>query len=64
VGDRIDASALVVGQADEVRRRLELCVAAMQRMVDGNWFDGHEDTIGMEVERDLVDPLGPATADQ
>ncbi len=58
VGDRIDASALVVGQADEVRRRLERCVAAMQRMVDGGWFDGHVDTIGMEVELDLVDPLG------
>ena len=58
MGDRVDASALVVGQADEVRRRLELCVAALQRMVDGGWFDGHEDTIGMEVELDLVDPLG------
>ena len=58
LGDRVDASALVVGQADEVRRRLELSVAALQRMVDGGWFDGHEDTIGMEVELDLVDPLG------
>ena len=58
MGDRIDPSALVVGHADEVRRRLELCVAVMQRMVDGGWFDGHEDTIGMEVELDLVDPLG------
>jgi hypothetical protein len=58
VGDRLDASALVVGQADEVRHRLEVCVAALQRMVDGGWFDGHEDTIGMEVELDLVDPLG------
>ena len=58
MGDRIDSSALVVGHADEVRRRLELCVAAMQRMVDGGWFDGHEDTIGMEVELDLIDPLG------
>jgi len=58
VGDRIDPSALVVGHADEVRRRLELSVAALQRMVDGGWFDDHEDTIGMEVELDLVDPLG------
>ena len=58
MGDRLDASALVVGQADKVRRRLEVCVAALQRMVDGGWFDGHEDTIGMEVELDLVDPLG------
>ncbi len=58
MGDHIDPSDLVVGHADEVRCRLELCVAAMQRMVDGGWFDGHEDTIGMEVELDLVDPLG------
>ncbi|BBZ74104.1 hypothetical protein [Mycobacterium paraseoulense] len=58
MGDRIDPSALVVGHDDEVRRRLELCVVAMQRMVDGGWFGGHEDTIGMEVELDLVDPLG------
>ena len=58
MGDRVDASALVVGQADEVRRRLELCVAVLQRMVDGGWFVAHEDTIGMEVELDLVDPLG------
>ena len=58
MGDRIDPSALVVGHADEVRRRLERSVAALQRMVDGGWFDDHEDTIGMEVELDLVDPLG------
>ena len=58
MGDRIDPSALVVGHADEVRRRLELSVEALQRMVDGGWFDDHEDTIGMEVELDLVDPLG------
>jgi hypothetical protein len=27
-------------------------------MVDVGWFVGHEDTVGMEVELDLVDPLG------
>jgi hypothetical protein len=58
VGDRVDASALVVGHADEVQRRLRRCVAALQRMIDGGWFVDHEDTIGMEVELDLVDPLG------
>ncbi len=58
MGERIDPSALVVGHTDEVRRRLERSVAAMRRMVDGGWFDAHEDTIGMEVELDLVDPLG------
>ena len=58
MGDRVEGSALVVGQGDEVHRRLQRCVAALQRMVDGGWFVGHEDTVGMEVEFDLVDPLG------
>ena len=58
MGERVEASALVVGHDDEVRRRLQRCVAALQRMVDGGWFIGHEDTVGMEVEFDLVDPLG------
>lgn len=58
MGDTVDASSLVVGHDDEVQRRLQRCVAALQRMVDGGWFVGHEDTVGMEVEFDLVDPLG------
>ena len=58
MGDRLEASALVAGHGDEVRARLQRCVAALQRMVDGGWFAGHEDTVGMEVEFDLVDPLG------
>ncbi len=58
MGDRVEASDLVVGHDHEVQRRLRRCVAALQRMVDGGWFVGHEDTIGMEVELDLVDPLG------
>jgi len=58
VGDRLEASALVAGHGDEVRARLQRCVAALQRMVDGGWFAGHDDTVGMEVEFDLVDPLG------
>ena len=58
MGDRVDVSALVVGHGDEVQRRLQRCVAALQRMVNGGWFVGHENTVGMEVELDLVDPLG------
>ena len=54
MGDRVEASALVVGQDAEVHRWLERCVAALQRMVDGGWFVSDEDTIGMEVELDLV----------
>ncbi|MGZ8818612.1 MAG: hypothetical protein ACXWZR_14660 [Mycobacterium sp.] len=57
MGERIEPSALVVDQ-HAVQRRLERCVAALRRMVADGWFDTHEDTIGMEVEFDLVDPLG------
>lgn len=58
MGDRVEASALVVGREHEVQQRLQRCVAALQHMVDNGWFVAHEDTIGMEVEFDLVDPLG------
>ncbi len=58
MGDRVEASALVVGRDPEVLRRLQRSVAVLRRMVDDGWFVGHEDTIGMEVELDLVDPLG------
>jgi hypothetical protein len=58
MGERVEASALVVGHDHEVQGRLERCVAALRRMVDGGWFGAHEDTVGMEVEFDLVDPLG------
>ncbi len=58
MGERVEPSALVGGNGHEVQRRLERCVAALRRMVDDGWFGGHEDTIGMEVEFDLVDPLG------
>jgi hypothetical protein len=57
MGERVEPSALVVDD-HEVQRRLERCVAVLRRMVDGGWFSGHEDTVGMEVELDLVDPLG------
>ncbi|WP_326548011.1 glutamate-cysteine ligase family protein [Mycolicibacterium sp. ND9-15] len=58
MGERVEPSALVGDTGHVVQRRLERCVAALRRMVDDGWFDGHEDTIGMEVEFDLVDPLG------
>ncbi len=58
MGERVEASALVVGHDHEVQRRLGRSVAALRRRVDGGWFIGHEDTVGMEVEFDLVDPLG------
>ena len=58
MGERIEASALVLGHDPEVQHRLQRCAAALRHMVDGGWFIAHEDTVGMEVELDLVDPLG------
>lgn len=57
MGERVEPSALV-GDGHEVQHRLARCVAALRRMIDGGWFDDHDDTVGMEVELDLVDPLG------
>ena len=58
MGDRIEASGLALGHGDEVRRRLERCVAGLKTMIDSGWFVGEDHTVGMEVELDLVDPLG------
>ncbi|WP_099021645.1 glutamate--cysteine ligase family protein [Mycolicibacterium palauense] len=58
MGDRIEASALALGHAEAVQRRLARCVAALRRMLDAGWFAEHTDTMGLEVELDLVDPLG------
>lgn len=58
MGDRIDASALALGHGAEVHARLERCIAALTTMLDAGWFAADEPTVGMEVELDLVDPLG------
>jgi gamma-glutamyl:cysteine ligase YbdK (ATP-grasp superfamily) len=58
MGERVEASALAAARDPAVKRRLQRCVAVLRRMVDDGWFVAHEDTIGMEVELDLVDPLG------
>ncbi len=58
MGDRIDSSALVLDRGDEVRRRLERSVAVLRQMVDAHMFATGEHSIGMEIELDLVDPLG------
>ncbi|WP_099022694.1 glutamate--cysteine ligase family protein [Mycolicibacterium palauense] len=58
MGDRVEESALVVGDGHEVRRRLQRSVALLRQMVRDGAFTGHRDTMGMEVELDLVDPLG------
>ena len=58
MGDQVGRSALAVRRPADVRRRLESSVAALARMVEDGWFGHHEDTVGMEIELDLVDPLG------
>ncbi len=58
MGQRIEPAVLAPGRAAQVRRRLERSVVAVQRMVDDGWFREHADTIGLEVELDLVEPLG------
>jgi hypothetical protein len=58
MGDEVHGAALVVGRTEEVRRRLEDSVTALAEMIGEGWFTGHEDTVGMEAELDLIDPLG------
>lgn len=54
----MDSSTLTAGREQEVRRRLVDSVTALGALVDGGHFVDHADTVGMEVELDLVDPLG------
>lgn len=42
----------------EARQRLERSITALALMVEGGAFDTEADTCGLEVELDLVDPLG------
>lgn len=58
VGERVEEAGLTVGADERVRSRLDRCVGVLGRMVAEGWFDGHEDSVGMEVELDLIDPLG------
>ena len=64
MGERVEPSSIVGGDGHAVQLRLERCVAALRRMVDGGWFDDHDDTVGMEVEYRSRRPVGPAAADQ
>ena len=58
MGDKVDRTTLATDRPAEVRQRLVDSVDALGAMVDDGWFTDHEDTVGMEVELDLVDPLG------
>jgi hypothetical protein len=58
MGQRVEPSVLAPRRAEQVRRRLERSVVTLGRMVADGCFREHADTIGLEVELDLVDPLG------
>ena len=58
MGERVERSELNVRHTADVRRRLEDSVAALAAMVDQGCFARHEDSVGTELELDLVDPLG------
>jgi hypothetical protein len=57
----VDTTTLTVRREEEARRWL---VAALAAMVDDGCFTGHEDTVGMEIELDVVRPARPAPAGQ
>ena len=58
MGERVERSALKVGHSGDVRRRLEDSVTALAAMLNQGCFAHHEDSVGTELELDLVDPLG------
>ncbi len=58
MGERVTAATLAAGPDGRVRSRLERCVAVLDRMVAEGSFAEHADSVGMEVELNLVDPLG------
>ena len=58
MGDRLEKSEQKVGHSAEVGRRLEDSVAALAAMLEQGHFRDHEGSVGMELELDLIDPLG------
>ena len=58
MGHTVTRSDLTVGHLAEVRRRLQDSVTALGAMLAQGCFAHHEDSVGTELELDLVDPLG------
>jgi gamma-glutamyl:cysteine ligase YbdK (ATP-grasp superfamily) len=48
----------VVADGAVMRERLDRSITALERMIDDGAFDTQAETCGLEVELDLVDPLG------
>jgi len=58
MGQQVDAGSLAVRRAGAVRGRLDRSVAVLRQLVADGRFVAPEDSVGMEVELNLVDPLG------
>ena len=58
MGEAIEPTVGSVSDGAAVRERLDRSITALQRMVDDGAFDTRAETCGLEVELDLVDPLG------
>ncbi len=58
MGEQIDASAIATVHRSTVRHRLERSVAALDRMIAEGSLCAGPASVGMELELDLVDPLG------
>ncbi|HEX6921784.1 MAG TPA: hypothetical protein VF314_16325 [Actinomycetes bacterium] len=58
MGERVQVSPGATVSPAELQARLDRSVLALRRMVAEGFFDTAADTCGLEVELDLVDPLG------
>jgi hypothetical protein len=58
MGERLTAELLSAGDRPRVRERLDRSVEVLRRMVADGWLGCHEDSVGVELELNLVDPMG------
>ena len=58
MGERVQVPPGLAATPGEVQARLDRSVEALRRMVAEGFFDTTADTCGLEVELDLIDPLG------
>ena len=58
MGERVEASVLTTVDGGMVAARLARSVAVLDRMLADGRLSGGPPTVGMELELDLIDPLG------
>lgn len=58
MGEAVQPAQRQVADPATLRERLDRSIVALERMVEEGAFDTQADTCGLEVELDLVDPLG------